>query len=224
MFSIKEIVTRLSTISARFTGAKREYKCKRISGKNNHIHQDKASFSNVSLDISGDFNEVFVGDSSVLNNVKIYIRGNKNRIVIGKNCRFVKGGDLWIEDDGCALNIGDDSSFIDVHLAVTETGSKIDIGSDCMFAYDIDVRTGDSHSILDMDTGKRINQARDVFIDDHVWVASHVNILKGVHIQKGSVVATGSILAKSIDEANVVYAGNPAVVVKRKIEWSRERV
>ena len=37
---------------------------------------------------------------------------------------------------------------MDVHIAVTEPGSKVQIGKECMFANDIDIRTGDSHSIL----------------------------------------------------------------------------
>ena len=51
-----------------------------------------------------------------------------------------------------------------------------------MFAYDIDVRTGDSHSIIDARRRSRINPAADVEIGRHVWVASHVSILKGAVI------------------------------------------
>jgi len=36
------------------------------------------------------------------------------------------------------------------------------IGSECMIAHDIEMRTGDAHSILDVKTGQRINKAKDV--------------------------------------------------------------
>ena len=66
------------------------------------------------------------------------------------------------------------------HITVTEPNFKVKIGEDCMFAYDIDIRTGDSHSIIDKNSGKRINYAQDISIGNHVWLASHCRILKGV--------------------------------------------
>ncbi|MGB5966193.1 MAG: hypothetical protein WBG65_11800 [Sulfurimonadaceae bacterium] len=93
-----------------------------------------------------------------------------------------------------------------------------------MFAYDIDIRTGDSHSILDKRTGERVNYAKDIQIGNHVWMAVHARILKGVHIQENSVVGTGSIVTKSIDEESVVIAGNPAGIVKINITWDRKNI
>jgi acetyltransferase-like isoleucine patch superfamily enzyme len=112
----------------------------------------------------------------------------------------------------------------DVHIAATEPNSVITIGADCMFAYDIDVRTGDSHSILDAQTGKRINYAKNVIIGDHVWVASHCSILKGAELKKNSIVATRSVVTKAFDKEGIVVAGSPAVVVKENITWSRKRI
>lgn len=224
MFKLLDFIKRVKKKFIAPSSGRRTYVCKYIEGKDNKVLHSGSQMSMMKLDIVGDSNEVIIGEGSVLNNVKIYIRGNNNNIIVGKSCRFINGSDLWIENDRCVLSIGDNTSFVDAHLAVTESGSRIDIGSDCMFAYDIDVRTGDSHSIVEVETGKRINQARDVFIDDHVWVAAHVNILKGVRLRSNSVVATGSVLVKGGDEANVIYAGNPAKIVKRNIQWMRERV
>ena len=98
------------------------------------------------------------------------------------------------------------------------------IGRDCLLAYDIDIRTGDSHSLLEAASGKRINPAQDVIIGDHVWIAAHVNILKGVSIGMNSVIATGATVVKPVQEAGVVIAGNPAKLVKREITWTRERI
>jgi len=74
------------------------------------------------------------------------------------------------------------------------------IGSECMIAHDIEMRTGDSHSILDVKTGERINKAKDVFIEYHVWVSAYEKILKGVHIHKSSVIALGAIVIKNVAE------------------------
>lgn len=91
-----------------------------------------------------------------------------------------------------------------------------------MFAYDIDVRTGDSHAIVDAQTGARINHARDIRIGNHVWIAAHCIILKGVSIADNSVVGTGSVVAP-VHEEGVIVAGNPAKIVKRGISWTRSR-
>lgn len=60
-----------------------------------------------------------------------------------------------------------------------QSNYTIKIVKDRMFAYDIEVSTGDSHAITDVITKQRINFAKNIEIGDHVWVAAHVSILKG---------------------------------------------
>jgi acetyltransferase-like isoleucine patch superfamily enzyme len=92
-----------------------------------------------------------------------------------------------------------------------------------MFANDIDLRTGDSHSIIDSLSSERINYAQDINIGNHVWVASHVSILKGVHISDNSVVATRAVVTKSFQENNILIGGMPAKKIKENINWDRQR-
>ncbi len=197
---------------------------KKINGKNNVINYEGSILSSVKFDIIGNGNSINIQSSCVLNAVTFYILGDNHVIDIGEGSRFIRGGNIWFEDSGGSLIIGDKCSFEDAHLAVTEPGSSIKIGHDCMFAYDIDVRTGDSHSIIDANSQERINYAKDVSIGDHVWIAAHCTILKGVHIPDESVVATGSIVTKPFSQKGVIIAGNPARVVKEGITWSRKRV
>jgi acetyltransferase-like isoleucine patch superfamily enzyme len=195
-----------------------------INGKNNRINHNGSLLSSVSIDIIGDNNVIEIKSSCILNSVIFYIRGNNHSIRIGAGCTFNQGGSIWLEDSGCALDIGAESSFEHVHLAVTESGSSMKIGRDCMFAYDIDVRTGDSHSIIDINSRARINYAKDVSIGNHVWVAAHCVILKGAIIPNESVVATGSVVTRQFSQPGIVIAGNPAQVVKEGVTWLRERV
>ena len=201
-----------------------EYILKTVKGRGNIISTDGATLSEVKLEIYGSNNSITIGKNSSIVELEIFVRGNNNVISIGENCRFIKGGVLWVEDNRCRLIIGSSTSFVTAHLAVTETGSNIEIGEDCMFAYDIDVRTGDSHSILDEASGARINKAENVYIGNHVWVATHANILKGVKIMDNCIVGSGAVVVKGGAEDGVIYAGNPAKIVKRNINWSRERV
>ncbi len=195
-----------------------------IKGKNNALKIDSsARLMNCKIEITGDANQILIKENTVLNNVNIYVLGNRNRILLSNNISFNQGGILWIEDDYCELIIGEHTSFEDTHIAVTEPNSKITIGSDCMFANDIDIRTGDSHSILDAQTNERINYAQNVAIADHVWVGSHVSILKGAKILSNSIVATRSVVTKMFDQEGVLLAGTPAKIIKDTITWKRER-
>lgn len=197
---------------------------RKIKGKNNNIQIDKSAILlNCTFDIVGNDNQIEIQASCIINNLTFYIRGNKNKIKIGKKVEFLKGGSIWIEDFECEANIGDYTSFVNVHIAVTEPRSKICIGKDCMFAYDIEIRSGDSHSIINAQTLKRINYAQNIEIGNHVWVASHVSILKGVKISDNSVIATGAVVTKSFENENILIGGTPAKKIKENINWNRKR-
>lgn len=195
-----------------------------VSGKKNKIIKKYAILNRVKFDIKGDNNYIEFKKGSVLSNVKFFIRGNNHHITIGEDCQFRNGGSIWIEDNRCTLKVGAKTTFQDVHIAITEDDSSVSIGEDCLFAYDIDIRTGDSHSILDAASGKRVNSAQDVLIEDRVWVAAHSVILKGASIASDSVVGTGSIVTKQFPQTGVILAGNPAKIIKTGVSWLRQRV
>lgn len=196
-----------------------------IKGKRNVLKFGSLiSISNCSLQILGDNNTIQINSGCQLNRVNFFIRGNNNTIFIDQNVIFTRGGDLWIEDDNCSIIIGQRSTFELVHLAATENLSKIQIGVDCMFSTNIEVRTGDSHSVIDNISNNRINPAQNVVIGDHVWVGSNSSILKGSEIASNSILATRSLLTKKIKQSNVMLAGIPAVIIKNNIDWNRERI
>ncbi|QMW05266.1 acyltransferase [Spirosoma foliorum] len=198
---------------------------KKIRGKQNRITVALSAFCvNCVVDIVGSNNIIIVEEGARLNGVTFYIRGNENRIFIAKQVRFNKGGSLWIEDERGEISIGERTEIEDVHVAVTEPGSAVQIGKGCLLAYDIDIRTGDSHSILDAATQRRINYAKDVIIEDHVWVAAHCSILKGVRVRKDSIVATRSVLTKSFNQDGIIVGGNPAKILRENITWNRDRI
>ncbi len=196
---------------------------KTIRGTGNLFQAEGARLSNVALDIVGGRNRITIGEGCIFYNLKFHIRGSDHVIEIGKNCRFTRGGLIWLEDDGCTLSIGQDTTMVEVMIAVTEPGSKVVIGEECMFANDIDIRVGDSHSVLDTATGKRINFAEDIMIGRHVWIAAHTVILKGVTIGENSVIASGAIVTRSCEPGSIL-AGNPAKVIRSGVSWQRQRI
>lgn len=198
---------------------------KDIKGTGNSLKLDSSAlFVKCKFDIIGNNNELIIEDSTFFSSITFYIRGNNNKIIISKNVMFNNGGSLWIEDQNCEIRIGEYSCFENVNIAVTEPNSKILIGNDCMFAYDIDLRTGDSHSIIDTISNKRINYAQNIIIGNHVWIASHVSILKGTTILSNSVVATRSVVTKSFDKENILIGGVPAKILKEDITWDKKRI
>jgi acetyltransferase-like isoleucine patch superfamily enzyme len=196
---------------------------KAISGSGNIISYKNSILTSVVFHIKGDRNYIQIAEGSLLEGVTFSIRGDDHTILIGRNCSFGPGSSMYLEDCRGVITIGENSTFGQVHIASTEPGSKIEIGSDCMFANDIDIRTGDSHAIVSASTGERLNYAQDVMIGNHVWVAAHCVLLKGVHISDDSIVATGSVVTKKFNEKHIIIAGNPAIVVKEEINWTRQR-
>lgn len=149
----------------------------------------------------------------------IDITGNNNVIEIGDDCRFF--GKIYVYGSGGTLSIGDQSTFARAYLKCME-GRKIHIGKDCMFSFNIEVRTTDGHSIVDPVNGKRLNPAEDIFIGDHVWVGMESIILKGSHISSNSIIGAASVVNNQFEHEQSIIAGTPAKQIKQGVTWHRD--
>ena len=92
-----------------------------------------------------------------------------------------------------------------------------------MLSGEIDFRTGDSHSILDL-SGKRINPSQDIQVEDHVWIGTKVTCLKGTHIADHCIVAATATLCKNYDVPHCIIGGVPGRILKKDVDWTRERL
>jgi len=194
-----------------------------IKGTKNKVLTKHTTLKACTFEIIGNNNTITFGEGSVAKHTRFSIHGTGCQIEIGANCYLGENTCLHIEDSDSYITIGSKTTVGEALLAVTEPRSKIEIGSECMIAHNIEIRTGDSHSILDLETDKRINYAKDIWIGNHVWVGAYAKILKGVCIQKDSIIGLGAIVTKNIP-ANSIAAGNPAKVIKKGITWCRERL
>lgn len=149
----------------------------------------------------------------------IKVNGINNRVILHEGT-YISGVELYIEGNDCTIEIGP-YTYIGhhSHLACTE-GRTLKIGGRCMLSSYIQIRTGDSHSIIDMD-GSRINYGADVYIEDHCWIGEGAKILKGVTLEHDTVVGTGAIVTKSAGP-NVLLTGVPARVIKENISWDEQ--
>lgn len=193
--------------------------------KGNILQYNGNLLLNCSITINGTGNKVIITEDGVnrLNHTKIFIQGNNNSIIIGRN-NNLNYLELWIEDNDGSIILHNTITVAGrTQLAVIE-GSRIEIGNNCLFSSDVFVKTGDSHSIFDSFTKQRINVSKDVFIGDRVWLGHRATVLKGVKLDSDIVVGTGAIVSKSINKSNVVIAGIPAKIVKENVYWQNERV
>lgn len=186
------------------------------------IINDGAILFNCKILSKGTGNQLIFHGRGLFQNCKFFFLGNSNTIEIGENCTG-NNVSFHIEDSQNAITTGNYTSYAGkIHIACTES-TRIEIGDNCLFSSDIIIRSGDSHSIIDMQ-GERINFAKNVIIGDHVWVGNRAIITKGAIISSGSVVGTGAIVTKAFSDKNVVLAGVPAQVVKHNINWVHERI
>ena len=174
------------------------------------------------VQIEGNGNTVEISKEAVVRDCLIKIKGNCCRVNVGKNC-FISDAELWIEDNGCEITIGD-NTFIGhhSHLACTESNHRIDVGADSLISSYVQIRTGDSHSILDVH-GKRINEAANVTIGRHCWLGQGSRILKGTVLNHDTIIATGAIVHGHFD-SNCVIAGVPGKIIKKEVSWQSDRI
>lgn len=174
------------------------------------------------MDIQGKNNTVIINPGCYFSNVHIYVHGNNNSIIIGEHC-IANSAEFWVEDDNNSINVGCNTRFAGkIHIACIE-GKTVKIGKDCLFSSEVVIRTGDSHSILNLNN-KRINPSENVEIGNHVWIGNRAIILKGVTVPNDCVIGTGAILTKRFSENNTIIAGIPAEIIKQDINWNVKRI
>ncbi len=161
---------------------------------------------------------VFTGD----NNWHVY---DNAVLEIGQRGKFVQG--FMVLKENAHLVAGEDFTVGENYRIVVSEDATVQIGDDCLFSYNIEMRTNDGHSIFDIATGENINstvdirRSRNIVIGRHVWVGSHSVILYNTKIEDGSIIGAMSLVKKSIPN-NCIAAGIPAKVIKKDVAWSRE--
>ena len=170
--------------------------------------------------IKGKGSHVEIAPMTVLRNTSITTSGADCCVVIcgGR----IYGTKLVLEDDKSSIRIGRHFYMGSGHIASTE-GQAIIIGDNCMFSNDIEIRNGDSHSIIDMKNGIRTNDAKSVVIGNHVWLTAHTRVLKGSLIPDSCIIGNSAIVSGRLEKSHAIYGGHPLQVLKENITWNRDR-
>lgn len=168
--------------------------------------------------IRGSNNRIIIEEACNLRNLLIDVIGDDNTITIGRRCSL--RGSIYVRH-GSTVSIGKCTTFVNVLLFALEKRS-LTIGEYCMFSSRIYIRTSDEHPIYDLETKKRINPAKDISINNKVWIGDNVTINKGVEICEGIIIGACSVVLKSLREVNSIYAGSPARLIRTSVSWERD--
>lgn len=178
---------------------------------------------NSTINLSGHGHEIIIEKGVRINNTRILIKGNNNRLIIHRDVIFKEGGRIKLEDENNVIEIGQRSDFVDCFFAVSDYNSRIIVGEECMSSAKVIIRNSDVHSILN-EENKRINRAKDVLIGNRVWIGYGANILKGTHIGDDSIIGTQSVVTGLEIPHGTIVGGNPAKIIRSGIHWCRERL
>ena len=150
---------------------------------------------------------------------------NKLGIQIGKYSH-IRGALINISGKGNIV-IGD-WCYLGEQSTIWSSGADILIGNRVLIAKNVSVINNNSHPVDAIKRHEHYKQiitqghpanielsAKDIVIEDDVWIGCNAIILKGIKIGKGSIVAAGSVVTKDVPRG-VMVAGNPAVI-KRNI-------
>lgn len=185
-----------------------------FSTRKDYVLDDKKSAL-----INGKKNNIYLCSTSDISRFSFIIKGNYSKIFVGENTRLI--GDLNISGSRQVFVVGSNTTFQNVSVIIKEQSNVI-IGNDCMFSSKIEIRTSDSHSIFDMETGKRINIPGDVIIGNHVWLGKDVIVSKNLVINDNCIVGAKSFVNKSLVDSYCLYAGSPAKLIRNNVNWTRE--
>ena len=198
----------------------------RVCGKkNNRFKWNNVFLRGLRIKFYGIGNEIALGGAkpSKLTNCHFEVHGSHHRIIIegGVGAKDLK---IYCADEHCMVQIKEYTQIAGMtELAVME-GTKIIVGNDCLFSANITLRAGDSHSVIDAESGTRMNPSKDIIIGNHVWIGNTVIVTKGTVIGNNSVVATGSVVTGKKFPVNSAIGGNPAKVIKESVNWKAEKV
>jgi acetyltransferase-like isoleucine patch superfamily enzyme len=163
---------------------------------------------------------------------KVYVSGIP-LLVFKENSRLILGDNVSIKSNRESYHL---HMFQPVKLmadrkdAVIEIGGntringscihaykKISVGKNCLIAANCQIFDCNGHDISFPDVENRINTvgtAKEIRIEDNVWIGANSMVFPGVTIGYGSVIAAGSIVNRDIPRM-CLAGGNPVQIIKQ---------
>ena len=136
-----------------------------------------------------------------------------NNVSMGKNCKIECTGNLQLIGKGMRVGnnvgLGADNFF--------GCAGGVEIGDDTIFGNFISLHA-ENHIYSDLTEPIR-NQGvsrKGIKIGKNCWIGSGVAILDGAIIEDGCIIAAGAVVNAGLYEANCIYGGVPAKLLKKR--------
>lgn len=133
---------------------------------------------------------------------------DNSKLIIYGDCAFGFHSSIRLEDNAI-LEIGS-NTYLSANTLV-RVAKKIKIGNNCSISWNVTIMDSDFHNYFIDDL--LVENTKEIFIGDNVWIGNNVIILKGVTIGNNAIIAAGSVVTKDIPE-NAIVGGNPSRVLK----------
>lgn len=148
--------------------------------------------------------------------------GSEHKIRVGKKTRIT--GDLVLIGNDGEISIGD-FCFVGPNTRIW-SAKKITIGDRVLISHNVNIHDNISHPLNSLErhkdfthddaSGVRNNfdvRAKEIIIEDDVWIGFNATIMKGVRIGRGAIIGANAIITKDVPPFAVVV-GNPASILK----------
>ena len=170
----------------------------------------------LSVNFRGQGNKLVIGRNFRCSRLEVNFFNDNSTLFIGEN--VVLAGSLNFKGRNTQMSVGTGTKRNSTLFAnLGEDDDKISIGENCLFAQ-VKFRTSDSHKIMDIGTGARINKSQDIILEDKVWIAEDTLVKGGAYIGSGTVVGAKSFVSKELKK-NCIYAGAPVRLIRENIHW-----
>lgn len=157
----------------------------------------------------------FINCKTVVIGNNVVIRHNNNIVcdsfLVGCNTKIHSGNTIV---GNSSFSIGENSRIINNHFI--DLWNKVKIGNNTWIAG-----RGSQFWTHGSIHTKRGTKDLGINIKNNVYIGSNTCISPGVTLESENLVGLGSVIQKSILTKRNIIAGNPAIIVKKNIDWRK---
>lgn len=188
--------------------------------KNNSFCGTIPKLINSTISFEGQNNMLVCEKGVTLKNSNITFHSNNSILYLSSNSHkyFVN---LSLNKSNVCF-IGKNNFFNALITIVLSESKNIIIGDDCMFSYNVNIRVSDGHVIYSSKTKRRLNQAKSIYIGDHVWFGQNVMVFKGSRVGSGSIIGANSTISNKNINSNTTFAGSPVRLINEDAFWTSD--
>ncbi|WP_160674354.1 acyltransferase [Clostridium sp. C8-1-8] len=140
----------------------------------------------------------------------------EGKVIFNGKCTLGHGSKIFVLGEltiGKNFNINAETSII--------CAKKITIGDDCLFSWDNLIMDTDFHYIKQLEDNIIVNEDKEIYIGNKVWIGCRCTILKGTVIGDGCIISANSVTRGKYVATNSILSGSPCKVVKSDVYWTR---